>query len=188
LPGHLDLTPFPDATQDGNSILLQIEEEHGPRRFDAPMFYFLMAATAFGGTVRLNSREQGKPEGKGKFYPRLDVGGLNMSVNRIVANVLVGEVVKENAHDFRNHLPEGLRKEGVPRDFRPSKNNTTRADAVAAALRQHSKAGMAAKSIIDLKGYEALLWRLLSIADARWQERSVRDKVAVAPWEHPTLA
>lgn len=184
-PGTVpDLSAFPDATLDVESVLVTIEEGHQPRRLDAPIFLFVMAATAWGGFFRLNSRETGKREGVGKLFPRLDFpGNVNIQLNRIVANARPGEIVRENRADHRDHMPEGLAKVG---EERPSyKNNYTRADCITQALAQFDKRGDDAGGIISRAEYEGLLWQLLVIADLRAANRAEMAAQAMAPWAVP---
>ena len=63
-----------------------------------------------------------------------------------------------------------LTKAGVPDDFRPSKNNTTRKDAVEAIRQAYDKNPMTGHGP-SRDDFEALLWHLLAIADRNALER-----------------
>jgi hypothetical protein len=184
-----DLSPFPhDATQDGESVLFALEPGYGAHRFDIPMFFFLKAATVFRGSILLNSRQAPKVLGRSKFHVRMDfprargAARLNIQVNRIVANAQPGERIVENPHDYHDHRPEGLSR-------KPSHDRRTRQDAVMAALRHYDLAPAVdpAKATFTRTAYKELLWRLLTLADARWAERATLDAIATAPWAHADL-
>jgi hypothetical protein len=182
-----DLAPFPDATLDGQSVLLEVEPGYVDR-FDSPMVLALKVAIAAGGYLRTNSREAPKILGRSRHYVRLDFAQrrgqrLYVQVNRLVVNVGPNERVHEHPQDHHNHMPEALTKSAT------KGRGKTRADVVAMAAERFQllPSTHPARLAFTVTAFRQLLWGLFTLADTRWQERMVRDAVATTPWEHPDL-
>jgi hypothetical protein len=169
--GHLHtLTSMhPQVRFEGGLAYWTVEKELGDHVFDERMGVLLLAMTAPGGRLRLNSDLAGKPEGKGRFYLRIEYGGgSNLSVDRIVADAQPGERVRE-AEDHHWHLPEKLRK--VPVAGFPSKFNLGREDAIERALVRFDKSAERQEMGVSRRDYEAILRVLLAATDAAADQR-----------------
>lgn len=166
------LLSTPGVTRRDGLVGTPVEEGGNLHWFDPAFHVFLGVATAFSGSVYLDSNQSGKAEGTGRFYLKLKYGSSGkFTVDRLVADAQPGERVREAA-DHHRHVREELTKvSGTLEEARPSKFNLGREEAIQAALDQYDDWRIENVMLIGRSEYKHMLRLLLLIADAQSARR-----------------
>lgn len=163
-----------NASSSEDAVMLIIDPNHGPRVFDPAIVAFMRLATAFTGSIGLNS--VGTEEvGDRRLYPVVRTyAGKNAEtgasiktaiyVDRLTVDAPRSSIVKER-DDYRDRRYANLRTEAAP-DQRGSKFTIGRREGIDLVLEAYDRWCLSGRMPVNREDYESFLWLALNLQDA----------------------